>query len=92
MSIDWEISGAGSGILASGTWTRSTAGRDTITPNVFGGDGETLTMKFTRTSGTGSYVAVDNLVLDQVTVPEPSSTALLGLGLGAMALRRKRKA
>jgi len=30
---------------------------------------------------------VDNLV---ITVPEPSSTALLGLGLSSILLRRKR--
>ncbi len=41
----------------------------------------------------GSYLAIDNLVFDQVNpVPEPSGVALAGLALGAAALRRRRRA
>lgn len=88
-NINWSITGATSGTLASGNWTPSSGGRETISPNVTGALGEMLTMKFVRSGGTGSYVAVDNLVLDQV-IPEPSSAALGGLALGALALRRRR--
>ncbi|MFC4992468.1 PEP-CTERM sorting domain-containing protein [Rubritalea tangerina] len=94
MDVDWSITGSSSGLLASGNWTRSTGGRDTISPNVTGASGETLTLTFALNSGTASYVAVDNLLLDQVSaaaVPEPSTSALIGLGVGAMAMRRRRK-
>lgn len=71
MSITWTVSGPTSGTLASGTWTRSTGGRDTISPNVTSAAGEILTLSFVKNSGNGSYVAVDNLVLDQVIADDP---------------------
>lgn len=91
MDIDWTVTGSVSGALGSGNWTRSTGGRDTIAPSITGAAGESLTLTFALNGGTASYVAVDNLVLDQISaVPEPTSAALLGLGLGAMAMRRRR--
>ena len=96
-SVDWSISGVTSGPLASGTWDEynnangGNGGRTLITPNVTGADGEVLTLSFEQTGGTASYLAMDNLTFDQVVVPEPSSTALAALGLGAMAMRRRRK-
>ena len=92
MNINWDISDS-SGSLASGVWTRSTGGRDTISTGIGPGNitpGEVVTLRFSLNSGAPSYVALDNLTFDQV--PEPSTVALgvLGLGLGAVAMRRRR--
>ncbi|MDG1358648.1 MAG: PEP-CTERM sorting domain-containing protein [Akkermansiaceae bacterium] len=46
-----------------------------------------LANRFTGTNNDGYF---DSLSLTTITVPEPSSTALLGLGLSTMLLRRKR--
>lgn len=89
--IDWQISGPLSGTLASASWSRSAAGRDLITPNVTGLADETLTLSFTRVSGRASYLALDNLAFDQAVVPEPAGTGLAMLGLGAAAMRRRRR-
>ncbi|HKS37014.1 MAG TPA: PEP-CTERM sorting domain-containing protein [Verrucomicrobiae bacterium] len=93
MIINWDIFD-NIGTLASGNWTRSTGGRDTILTGLNAGNirpGEAVTLRFSATSGLPSYVALDNLTFDQV--PEPSTVALgaLGLGLGALAMRRRRK-
>ena len=90
-SINWTVTGPGSGTLASGNWTKTTAGgRDVITlpAAAVGQPGEAVTLSFTRVSGGSSYFAIDNLTFDQV--PEPSSTMLGGLALGAAAMRRRR--
>lgn len=41
-------------------------------------------------NGSGGDIAVDNLTIDISAVPEPSSTALLGLGGLAIMLRRRK--
>jgi hypothetical protein len=92
LNLDWSIFDS-VGTLASGNWTRSTGGRDTITTGLGVGNvrpGEAVTLRFAINSGSPSYVALDNLTFDQV--PEPSAVALgaLGLGLGALAMRRRR--
>jgi len=96
MDVDWSVSD-GTGTLASGNWTRSSGGRDQIFTGLTPANvtlGETVTLMFSRNSGTGSYFALDNLAFDQVqAVPEPSTVALLalaGLGLGARAMRRRK--
>jgi hypothetical protein len=91
MEVDWSIENAGMNILASGKWTKSNAGgRDAIAPDVVGSLGESLTLRFNRISGAASYLAIDNLTFAQA-VPEPSSSALVIAGLGAMAMRRRNR-
>lgn len=70
MAVNWTIlDGSKSGdILASGTWTKGNGGgRDTISPSFRGELGQTLVLQFTRTSGAGDYLALDNLSFDQIT-------------------------
>lgn len=91
LSITWSVVGASSGTLASGVWTRSTGGRDNMDLNSTGVLGEVLTLSLTNTDGvgSGSYFAIDNLTFDQV--PEPSGIMIGALGLGAAAMRRRRR-
>lgn len=86
--VAWTISGASSGNLASGTWSNfnsandasDAGGRSTITPNVTGTSGETLTLSFAQTSGQASYLAVDNLTFDQVVIePDNSVPTVLNI-------------
>jgi len=93
MSVTWSIYDS-AGTLATGVWTRDTGGRDTIETGLTAADvrvGESVTLRLTRNSGSPSYIAAANLTFDQV--PEPSVTALgvIGLGLGALAMRRRRQ-
>ena len=91
-NVDWEVTGSKSGFLATGFFDIEDGFVVPVAISVTGTGSESLTLKLTQTSGRGSYLAMDNLTFDQIpAVPEPSSSALLGLGLGAMALRRKRK-
>jgi hypothetical protein len=94
-------------IIASGTWDLKdnandpgdAGGRDLITVNAVGPVGRSLLLEFTNFdsfSGGGydSYLAMDNLVFSTTVVPEPATAVLawMGIGgLGAMAMRRKRK-
>lgn len=48
-----------------------------------------LTITHTGTRGT-HYVAMDNLVVNAASVPEPSSLALFGLGIAGCAFMRRR--
>ena len=88
MTVQWSVTGGTSGTLASGTWNRTTGGRDTINFASTGAIGEALTLTLNMTAGDGSYFAIDNLTFDQV--PEPSTAMLGGLALGAAAMRRRR--
>jgi hypothetical protein len=90
--INWSVTGPSSGTLVSGTWTRASAGRDSILlpgAGAVGQLGETLSVNFEQVSGLPSYLAMDNFTFDQV--PEPSAPLLGGIALGAAALRRRRK-
>lgn len=93
ISVAWSIDDSG-GTLASGVWERSTGGRDTITTGLTASDiriGESVTLRYSLNSGSPSYIALANLTFDQV--PEPATVALgvVGLGLGALAMRRRRQ-
>lgn len=102
-SVSWFIKN-GASIIVSGTWDDKNAAND---PGDFGdrtpvntgmteamaiaNAGDTLTLELSLGGGNGSYQAMDNLAFDQVTVPEPTTGILGALGLGALALRRRRK-
>jgi hypothetical protein len=93
MTVDWFIrdSTKTGTVLASGTWSkaRTTGGRDTIAPDYEGNLGQTLVLQFTRTSGAGDSLALDNLTFDQI--PEPSSLTLALLTSGLLLGRRRRR-
>ena len=95
-AVNWSVLN-GATTIVSGSWTRSTGGRDVINTGMTlaqaqANAGAALTLRFERVSGTSSYLAVDNLAFDQVNaVPEPTTTTLAVLGLGALAMRRRRK-
>jgi hypothetical protein len=83
---------AANSITAVDTWSEQTA-----TPfDVTLADGETATFRLigtaTSDSDFGRNVVLDDLVLGGTSaIPEPSTTALLGLGGLALILRRRRK-
>lgn len=57
-----------------------------------GAIGKTLFVSFSSSdSNADSYARIDNVYLNVTSIPEPSSTALLGLGGTALLLRRRRK-
>jgi hypothetical protein len=90
-SVSWSIFDS-QGTLASGTWLKSDpGGRDQILTGLTADDvglGESVTLRLSLNAGLPSYLALDNLTFQQV--PEPSAIALGLLGLGALALRRRR--
>ena len=95
--LDWAVTGATSGLLASAdNVTVADGAVDALNFGATGTSSEALTLTLTMdatSTGTASYLAMDNLSFDQVaaTVPEPSSSLLAAVGLGAMAMRRRRK-
>ncbi len=52
--------------------------------------GETLSIRANNGTGGISFMGFDNFTVDGTAVPEPSSTALLGLGGLALILRRRK--
>jgi len=76
--VDWEVVGSASGSLGSGTWTTGDGTVVTYPIGVAGTGSEALTLKLTQTSGKGSYLAIDNLVFDQIGTPVTQFTPTLG--------------
>lgn len=66
----------------------------TVAPNFTGAGGQSYTLTFNRTAetyGSNGRHGIDNLSFNQVTIPEPASLVLAGLGLlGAVAGLRRR--
>ena len=51
----------------------------------------TLQFKNVNVSSTNGYdLGLDNVIVEQVSIPEPTSIALLGLGLIILSVMRKR--
>lgn len=76
-------------------WTQNVAFTNgqtvTVTPNFTGALGASYTLTFSRTAS--SYVsdgrhAIDNFSFNQTAVPEPTTLSLLGLGTVALLRRR----
>lgn len=100
-SVSWSLFDS-VGTLASGLWNnRNTVndpldlgGRDTIFTGLTLANVNTdlpVTLRLTRNSGFPSYLALDNLTFDQVPEPSVVTLGLLGAGLGAMAMRRRKQ-
>jgi hypothetical protein len=104
-NVSWSLTDA-FGTLASGVWDLrnnlndpgDAGGRDIILTGLTAGSvniGQAVTLRLTFNSGAPSYLAMDNLTFDQIAaVPEPTvaTIGLLGAGLGAMAMRRRKQA
>lgn len=99
--VSWAVKN-GATTIVSGTWNdyndlsglnggRSTVNTGMTVSQAEANAGSALSLELTFNSGSADFLAMDNLSFDQVVVPEPSSTALAALGLGAMAMRRRRK-
>jgi len=95
--VSWELLGTGFSGTVTALGNTDNPGDDvrrfTVNTGMTAGDAVagTLTLQLTRDSGASSYQAMDNLAFDQVVVPEPGSGVLALGGLGALAMRRKRK-
>ncbi|MEN6307076.1 MAG: PEP-CTERM sorting domain-containing protein [Anaerohalosphaeraceae bacterium] len=87
-NVNWAVTGSLSGLLGSGIFFTSDGSVVTHSINLVGNGSETLTLSLQQTSGNDSYLAMDNLTFSEVVVPEPATLALLGLG--GMAIRRRR--
>lgn len=103
-SVMWSLTGSSSGLLSSGIWVdfdtahdpMDHGGRSLVSVNQSGVPGEMLTLAFDHSQSEGfiSYLAMDNLAFSSMIVPEPATAVLAWLGvsgLGALAMRRKRK-
>ncbi|BCU75340.1 endonuclease/exonuclease/phosphatase family protein [Luteolibacter sp. LG18] len=65
-TVDWFIRDTANNVLAQGVWTRSTSGRDTVSPAFKGAAGQTLVLELFHESGSVTYLGMDNLVFDEI--------------------------
>jgi len=89
---NWSAVGTTSGTLASGTWARTTIGRDTISVNARGTSSEPVSLNFTFNSGAYNFVGLTDIAFDQVVVavPEPASLAAAAcVAIGLTVARRR---
>ena len=87
-----DITGGGKTMTFSGDWTAPLAGYGETDFSLHPTNHllkEGVEYTFSAISNGGGW-AYDSLELQAVVAPEPSSTALLGLGLSSLLLRRKR--
>ena len=83
--------------VANVAWSQSVTfvngASQTIAPNFIGALGEDYTLTFNRTSETynsNGRHGIDNLSFNQITVPEPATIALVGLGAFGLFTRVRR--
>ena len=88
-----------SSLAASGTNTGSMFEQATFTQTLTGlniVDGATFGFSFTydrgASAGSGQSIGLDNFAMSATAIPEPSTYALLGLGVGALIWLRRRRA
>lgn len=101
-TVDWSITN-GATTIVSGTWddfndaSGGNGGSSTVDTGMteaqaIANAGNTLSLNLTLVAGSGSYQALDNLAFDQVdAIPEAGTAVLCLAGLGAGAMRRRRK-
>ena len=103
-TVNWAITnGTSTAVIASGTWndfndaSGNNGGRSTITTGMTTAQAvanadNPLTLSLELTGGESSYQALDNLSFDQVNaIPEAGTATLCLAGLGAGAMRRRRR-
>lgn len=90
---DLKLTDSAAGVAWSQSVNFVNGATQTIAPNFVGALGEDYTLTFNRTSetyGSNGRHGIDNLSFNQIAVPEPTSIALIGLGILNLNVRRRR--
>lgn len=66
-------------------------GRVSFSPNVSGSSLRLVIDAGNLTAGNGANIGIDNVQFSQTDMPEPATSALIALGLGAVAIRKFRR-